>query len=215
MSRHASLTTVAAISLAVLGQPAQAQDKRSAQELADRRANEQDVPDDNQDASRRRLEEAVRKYSEALTDARRRAEQGDTEGHYILAVLLEPFWRAAVLMSLEFYSPQARAKLEDDDFVLEDDVEAVRLYRLAVEQGHEDEKALAQFGLGVMYWGGRGVLKDQVLAHMWLNIASANGDAAARTARDGLEGDMTRAEIARATDLARACKASNYQDCEP
>lgn len=201
MSRHAALTSVAAaaLSLAVLGPPAQAQDKRSAQELADRRANEQDVPDDNQEA-RQRLVEAFRKYNEGLTRARRRAEQGDAAGHYILAAFQEPMRRFEVNVEMGRGSDWPQ-----------DDVGAVRLYRLAVEQGN----AAAQFGLGVMYWGGRGVLKDQVLAHMWLNIASANGDADAREARDGLEGDMTRAEIARATELARACMASNYQDCEP
>ena len=54
-----------------------------------------------------------------------------------------------------------------------------------------------------------------MLAHMWLNIADANGDASARELRDNLERDMTRAEISRATELARACMASDYQDCEP
>ena len=33
--------------------------------------------------------------------------------------------------------------------------------------------------------------------------------------RDSLEQDMIRAEIRRATELARACMASDYQDCEP
>ena len=42
-----------------------------------------------------------------------------------------------------------------------------------------------------------------MLAHMWLNIASVNGDEGARESRDTLERDMTRAEISRATELAR------------
>ena len=62
---------------------------------------------------------------------------------------------------------------------------------------------------------GRGVLKDSVLAHMWSNIASANGNSSARELRDNLERDMTRAEISRATELARACMTSDYQACEP
>ena len=94
--------------------------------------------------------------------------------------------------------------------VPQDDPEAVRWYRLAAEQGQAD----AQYGLGV-YATGRGVLKDSVLAHMWSNIASANGDEAARKQRDNLEDDMTRAEISRATELARTCMPSDYQDCEP
>ena len=34
-----------------------------------------------------------------------------------------------------------------------------------------------------MYVDGRGVLKDSVLAHMWFNIAGANGDETARSGR--------------------------------
>ena len=86
----------------------------------------------------------------------------------------------------------------------------MRWYRLAAEQGD----ATAQFNLGVMYGNGLGVLKDSVLAHMWFNIAGANGNEAAREDRDNLERDMTRAEISRATELARTCMASDYQDCE-
>ena len=95
--------------------------------------------------------------------------------------------------------------------VPKDDAEAVRWYRLAAGQGH----AKAQGALGAMYTLGRGVLKDSVLAHMWWNIAGANGNEAARELRDNLEDDMTRAEISRATELARTCMASDYQDCEP
>ena len=47
-----------------------------------------------------------------------------------------------------------------------------------------------------------------MLAHMWFNIAGANGNEAAREGRDNLERDMTRDEI------TRACMASDYQDCE-
>ena len=84
-----------------------------------------------------------------------------------------------------------------------------------VRQAAEQGDATAQFNLGIMYANGRGVLKDSVLAHMWSNIAGANGNASARELRDSLERDMTRAEISRATELARACMASDYQDCEP
>ena len=80
-----------------------------------------------------------------------------------------------------------------------DDAEAVRWFRLAADQGH----AIAQFNLGVMYANGDGVLKDSVLAHMWANIATANGQETATEMRDVVERDMTRAEIDRATELAR------------
>ena len=74
----------------------------------------------------------------------------------------------------------------------------------------------AQSNLGNMYANGEGVLKDATLAHMWLNIAGANGSEIARKRRNTLERrDMTRAEISRATELARECMDSDYQDCAP
>ena len=94
--------------------------------------------------------------------------------------------------------------------VPQDAAEAVRWYRLSADQGN----ASAQNNLGLSYSNGEGVLKDSVLAHMGFNIAGANGNEAAREGRDNLERDMTRDEITRATELARACMASDYQDCE-
>ena len=123
-----------------------------------------------------------------ITELRRQAEQGDVEAQF----------------QLGFRYATGRG-------IPQDDAEAVRWYRLAAEQGD----AYAQYNLGVSYSTGVGVLKDSVLAHMWFTIADANGDDTARASRDNLERDMTRAEISRATEQARACMASDYQDCEP
>ena len=123
-----------------------------------------------------------------LDTVRQAADQGDAEAQYNLGLMYV-----------------------NGEGVPKDDAEAVRWYRLAAEQGD----ASAQHNLGVMYANGRGVLKDSVLAHMWSNIAGANGHEAARELRDNLERDMTRAEISRATELARACMTSDYQDCKP
>ena len=49
---------------------------------------------------------------------------------------------------------------------------------------------------------------------MWYNIAGANGSEIAREQRDTIEDDMTNAQIARATELARACMDSDYENCE-
>ena len=87
----------------------------------------------------------------------------------------------------------------------------MRWYRLAAEQGHAE----AQFSFGWKYYRGEGVLKDSVLSYMWFTIASANGHVGARGVRDRHEPDMTRAEISRATELARECMVSDYQNCEP
>ncbi len=96
--------------------------------------------------------------------------------------------------------------------------ESTRWYRLAAEQFHlaaEQGHPEAQFTLGAMYAYGEGVSKDSVLAHMWFNIAGANGNKQVRTNRDLIEDEMTRAEITRAIELARTCMASDYRNCEP
>ena len=86
-----------------------------------------------------------------------------------------------------------------------DYAEAARLYRKAAEQGN----ALAQSELGVVYFNGRGVPQDYVLAYMWLNLAAAQGsqdvpegyDASSR--RGHVAKFMTREQIAEAQRLAR------------
>ena len=126
--------------------------------------------------------------AEAVRWYRMAAEQGDASAQYNLGI-----------------------RYDNGRGVLKDEAEAVRWYRMAAEQGHADAQAI----LGAGYFLGRGVLKDSVLAHMWLNIAGANGHEGARESRDTLERDMTRAEISRATKLARTCMDSDYQDCAP
>lgn len=61
----------------------------------------------------------------------------------------------------------------------------------------------AQYELGLLYSTGHGVPTDYVAAHMWLNIASARGNAAARRLRAELAGDMSRDQIAEAQRRAR------------
>jgi TPR repeat protein len=94
--------------------------------------------------------------------------------------------------------------------VLKDDVAASYWYRLAAEQGHTN----AQNSLGYMYEIGAGVLKDRVFAYMWYNISSANGNEFAPQNRDEIEATMTPGQVAEATNRARACMVSNYQDCD-
>ena len=106
--------------------------------------------------------------------------------------------------------------------VPQDDAEAVRLClcqgrgfcaRAHVVQAAEQGDAQAQFNLGVSYAYARGA--DFVLALTWFNIADTNGHEGAREARDAIERKMTRDEVTRATELARACLASDYRNCEP
>ncbi len=60
---------------------------------------------------------------------------------------------------------------------------ALKGFRPLAEQGD----AAAQYFLGVMYAKGHGSTKDYVLAHMWMNLAAAQGFEKAAELRDLLE----------------------------
>ena len=64
-----------------------------------------------------------------------------------------------------------------------------------------------------MYEYGNGVLQDNTMAHMWYNIASANGHEKAGGYRDELAGLMTSADISKAQAMARECMNSGYTKC--
>lgn len=66
----------------------------------------------------------------------------------------------------------------------------------------EKGDASAQLNLGLMYRDGDGVLQDYVAAHMWFNIASANGDRFAREQRNSIVELMTMDQIAEAQKKA-------------
>jgi TPR repeat protein len=61
---------------------------------------------------------------------------------------------------------------------------------------------------------GDGVLQDNITAHMWYNIASANGHEKAGEYRAELAGLMTADAIEKATAMARECMNSNYKKCD-
>jgi len=83
-------------------------------------------------------------------------------------------------------------------------------YEVAAEQGYSK----AQHNLAVMYVKGYGVAQNYVTAHMWFNLAAANGEVAAIKGRDDLAKLMTPQQIAQAQQLASNCLASNYKDCD-
>jgi hypothetical protein len=88
--------------------------------------------------------------------------------------------------------------------VVQDDVEAVKWYHKAADQGH----ARAQNNLGVMYGTGRGVAQNYVSAHLWFNVAASRGYQRAAGARDFTARRMTPDQIAEAQRLARKWKPS-------
>ena len=80
---------------------------------------------------------------------------------------------------------------------------------LAAEQGIAD----AQNNLGVMYAFGYGVVKDNVYAHMWGNIAASNGFEKAVEFRDWVGEKMTPSQLEKAQDLVTECVRKNYKGC--
>ena len=75
----------------------------------------------------------------------------------------------------------------------------VKWYRLAADQGLD----LAQSNLGNMYDNGYGVPQDYIQAHMWFNLAAAQGNEDAIGNRDIIAGKMTPSQIEEAQRLAR------------
>jgi uncharacterized protein len=63
-----------------------------------------------------------------------------------------------------------------------------------------------QSWLGVSYATGHGVPKDVIRAHMWLNLAAAQGNEEAIAGRDLIAKQMTTAQIDEAQKLAREWK---------
>ena len=64
-----------------------------------------------------------------------------------------------------------------------------------------------------MYEYGKGVLQDNVIAHMWYNVAAANGDDKAGKRRDLIAKKMSPAAIEKAQAMARECMSSGYTKC--
>ena len=111
---------------------------------------------------------------------------------------------AVLVASLSLATPVLAGPLEDGLAAQSrgDYATVLRLWRPLAEQGH----AWAQFNLGVIYYNGRGVKRDYVIAHKWLNLAAAKGHKAAASLRDFFAKRLTPAQIAEAQRLAREWK---------
>jgi len=65
----------------------------------------------------------------------------------------------------------------------------------------------------LIYGEGISVIKNYVIALMWINIATSNGYEDAKKVRDLIAGQMTAEQIAKAQQLARECIKKNYKNC--
>ena len=122
---------------------------------------------------------------QALADLRARAEQGDADAQYTLALrydygegVPQDYAEAARWYRLAAEQGDADAQnnlgvmYDAGEGVPEDNAEAVRWYRMAAEQGD----ASAQYNLGVMYDSGEGVPEDDEAAVRWYREAGEQGD---------------------------------------
>jgi len=91
-----------------------------------------------------------------------------------------------------------------------DYVPAIHLFRPLAEQGNRK----AQSVMGAMYRKGEGVGRNPLRAFMWFSLAARRGDARARTDLRDVSRAMTAEELAKAREMAAACEASNYRNCE-
>lgn len=167
---------------------------------------------------------AVGDFVSAWLEWRRLAEQGDAEAQTGLGGMYfygrgvpRDFAKAAHWYQLAAEQGDADAQLRLGTIyrfgmgeVTQDVSKAAHWYRSAAEQGNAD----AQNSLGALYYEGLSVPQNYVTAHMWFNIAAANGQANAVENLDGVERRMTSADISRAQRRARMCINSGYQDCK-
>jgi TPR repeat protein len=91
-----------------------------------------------------------------------------------------------------------------------DYVPAIHLFRPLAQSGN----ARAQSLLGAMYRRGQGVAKNSARAFMWLSLASARGDVAAKAELHEMSRSMTAEELSQAREMMQACEASDYRNCE-
>ena len=78
-----------------------------------------------------------------------------------------------------------------------------------IKEMAEQGDANAQSILGKMYAHGQGVLQDYARAHMWYNIAGANGHEEGPEERDNVAEKMTSDQIAEAQRMASEMLEAN------
>ena len=156
-------------------------------------------------------------YATAFKEFKTLAEQGNADGQYKLGMMYSngdgvPHDAKKAEKWIRSAAEQGSAAAQNHLGVMyhqgqgarlpQDHKEAASWYRKAAEQGN----ALGQSNLGEMYAYGRGVPQHYILAHMWLNLAAAQGIERARKERDIVAEKMTHEQIAEAQELAREWK---------
>jgi TPR repeat protein len=97
----------------------------------------------------------------------------------------------------------------DGEGVAQDFQSSLHWYLKAVDQGI----AAAQASVGAAYMTGLGVLRDNVLTHMWFTAAAANGSKVALQALAIVHRRMTLEEIEAAAALVMLCEQRQFRRC--
>jgi hypothetical protein len=87
---------------------------------------------------------------------------------------------------------------------------AIQLFRPLAAKGN----ARAQHLIGVMYHKGEGVARSSVRAFAWFSLAAAHGDGDAKAKLSEVSKTMTSDELSQGREMAQACEASDYRNCE-
>ncbi len=99
-----------------------------------------------------------------------------------------------ILMSASVYANDYQGILNHSDHKT-----ALEKFRPRADKGDP----YAQAHMGCAYFHGNGVPKDYALAHMWYNLAAANGNEQGANGREQVEKLMLPVQIAEAQKLAR------------
>lgn len=91
--------------------------------------------------------------------------------------------------------------------VAQDYTEAAKWFERAARRGD----GMAQSDLALMYLDGQGVERNPLIARMWYEVALLNGGL--KFYGDPFAGLLSTEEIQQAKEMAKACKASAYQNC--
>lgn len=150
------------------------------------------------------------------------AANGEAEAQYRLGLIYEQglgtdvdfraasnwYQQAAAQQSLPALAALSQLYLTGQG-VIQDFKESLRLNEQAAQQGY----APSQHNLGVAHANGVGTFRDPIKAHMWFNLASANGYPAAASSRQRLASSMAQGEVLRAQDRAKQCMRKQYTNC--
>ena len=154
---------------------------------------------------------------EAVKWWRKSAEQEDASGQFSLGMAYDTGNGVTKdsVEAVEWYRKSAEQGYTDAQHALgmsyscgegvqKDYVEAVNWWRKSAEQGN----AKAQFFLGLAFASGNGVTEDRVEAYAWFIIADEGGYEGAQTNRDLIGNEMTKDQIAEATNRAKELVAT-------